>query len=94
MAGRLLVAYDNSTNFVATIAEYLDSFGRFSDWDVRYVHATHGAEIGFDLNEFDAIFQSYCASYCDRVGSRLAHQPGLQSKVAGIPRCQGTGRSG
>jgi hypothetical protein len=81
MTGRLLVAYDNSTNFVSTIAEYLDSFGRFSDWDVRYVHATHGAEIGFDLNEFDAIFQSYCASYCDRVGSDWHISPDYKAKL-------------
>jgi hypothetical protein len=81
MAGRLLVAYDNSTNFVATIAEYLDSFGRFSDWDVHYVHATHGAEIGFDLNEFDALFQSYCASYCDRVGSSWHISPDYKAKL-------------
>ncbi len=81
MTGRLLVAYDNSTNFVSTIAEYLDSFGRFSDWDVCYVHVTHGAEIGFDLNEFDAIFQSYCASYCDRVGSDWHISPDYKAKL-------------
>lgn len=81
MTGRLLVAYDNSTNFVSTIAEYLDSFGRFSDFDVRYAHVTHGAEIGFDLNEFDAIFQSYCASYCDRVGSDWHISPDYKAKL-------------
>src|SRR5947209_20244209 len=67
--GRLLVVYDNSTNFVSTIAEYLDSISRYSDWDVHYVHATHGAEIAFDLNEFDALFQSYCASYVERLAN-------------------------
>ena len=59
--GRLLVAYSNASNYVSTTAEYLDSISRWSGLDVRYVHVTHGAEIDFDLNEFDAIFQSYCA---------------------------------
>jgi hypothetical protein len=66
-SGRLLVVYDNSTNFVSTIAEYLDSISRYSDWAVHYVHATHGAEIPFDLNDFDAIFQSYCATYIEHI---------------------------
>jgi hypothetical protein len=60
MSGRLLVAYDNASNFVSTTAEYLDAVSRYSAWDVRYVHVTCGAEIDFDLNEFDAVFQSYC----------------------------------
>jgi hypothetical protein len=61
MGGRLLVAYGNASNYVPTTAEYLASIARYSDWDVRYVHVTHGAEITFDLNDYDALFQSYCA---------------------------------
>lgn len=60
MSGRLLVAYSNASNFVATTAEYLESIARFSRFDVRYVHVTNDAELAFDLNEFDAVFQSYC----------------------------------
>jgi hypothetical protein len=68
--GRLLVVYDNSTNFVSTIADYLDSISRYSGWDVHYVHVTNGAEIAFDLNDFDAIFQSYCATYGEHIADK------------------------
>jgi hypothetical protein len=61
MKGRLLVAYCNASNFVSTTAEYLDSIVHHSDFEVRFVHATHGAELAFDLDEFDAVFQNYCA---------------------------------
>jgi hypothetical protein len=59
--GRLLVAYDNGSNYVSTTAEYLDGFARHSRWDVRFLHVTHRAKIEFDLNEFDAILHNYCA---------------------------------
>jgi hypothetical protein len=61
MMGRLLVAYSNASNFVSTTDEYLNSLSRYSEFEVSYVHVTNGAELAFDLNEFDAIFQSYCA---------------------------------
>ena len=61
MPGRLLVAYSNSSNYVATTAQYLASFGRYSSWDVRYIHVTHRAEVDCDLSEYDAVLQSYCA---------------------------------
>lgn len=57
---RLLVAYSNASNFVATTDEYLKSLSRYSTFEVSYVHVTNGAELAFDLNEFDAVFQSYC----------------------------------
>ena len=61
MNGRLLVAYSNSSNHVSTTAEYLDAIARYSSWDVRYVHVTQAAQIDFDLDKFDAVFNSYCA---------------------------------
>jgi hypothetical protein len=57
---RLLVTYSNASNFVATTDEYLKSLSRYSTFEVSYVHVTNGAELAFDLNEFDAVFQSYC----------------------------------
>jgi hypothetical protein len=60
MHGRLLVAYSNASNFVSTTAEYLESLGKYCDLEVRYAHVTNGAKLDFDLNEFDAVFQSYC----------------------------------
>jgi hypothetical protein len=61
MSGRLLVAYDNGSVYVPTIAEYLDSLSRYSRWQIRYLHVTYKAKIEFDLNKFDAIFHNYCA---------------------------------
>jgi hypothetical protein len=60
MMGRLLVAYSNASNFVSTTDEYLNNLSRYSNFKVSYVHVTHNAELAFDLNEFDAVFQSYC----------------------------------
>ena len=60
MMGRLLVAYSNASNFVSTTAEYLNNLSRYSKFEVSYVHVTNNAELAFDLNEFDAVFQSYC----------------------------------
>jgi hypothetical protein len=60
MHGRLLVAYGNASNYVKTTAEYLDSL-QHSGFDVRYVHVTHNAVLDFDINDFDVLFQSYCA---------------------------------
>jgi hypothetical protein len=61
MVGRLLIAYSNLCTHVTTTREYLEAFSRYSSWDVGYVNVTHGAELRFDLNEFDAVLHSYCA---------------------------------
>jgi hypothetical protein len=61
MIGRILVAYSNWSNHVSTTADYINSIARYSRFDVRYVHVTSGAVLDFDLNDFDAVFQSYCA---------------------------------
>ena len=70
MSGRLLVAYSNAANYVATTSEYLASISRYSEWDVHYVHVTHGAEIAVNVNDYDAIFQSYCARWPEGLISR------------------------
>jgi hypothetical protein len=61
MIGRVLVTYSNWSNHVSTTADYLNSISRYSRFDVHYAHVTSGAVLGFDLNEFDIIFQNYCA---------------------------------
>jgi hypothetical protein len=61
MVGRVLVTYSNWSNHVSTTADYLHSFSRYSRFDLRYAHVTSGAVLDFDLNDFDVIFQSYCA---------------------------------
>jgi hypothetical protein len=60
MHGRLLVAYSNSANYVATTAEYIEAFGRHSSFDVHYLHVTHGSIPDVDLRDYDAVVQSYC----------------------------------
>lgn len=53
-----------SSTFVQTTLDYLLSFKQFSGFDVKFVHVTHGALIGFDLEEFDIVFHNYCARLC------------------------------
>ena len=38
--------------------------GTHLDFDVHYVHVTHDAVMDFDLAEYDAVFNSYCARHC------------------------------
>jgi hypothetical protein len=61
---RLLVAYSNAATHVSTTVEYLTSFKQHSACEVSYLHVTDGAQIDVDLNEFDAVFNSYCARLC------------------------------
>ena len=61
MTGRLLVTYEGESNHTANTAEYLANIGKHSTWDVRYAHVTRGAEMAFDLGDFDAVFQTYSA---------------------------------
>jgi len=58
--GKLLVLYSPRSSHVSTTYEYLSSFGRHSNFDVSYCDAVAGVVPGFDLEEFDAIFVSYC----------------------------------
>jgi hypothetical protein len=36
----------------------------FPEYEVEYVHVTHGALMDFDINEYDVVFQNYCARLC------------------------------
>ena len=63
-AGRLLIAYSSFSTHVTATREYLEAFARHSSWDVSFVNVVHGAELRFDLNEFDAILHGYCARMC------------------------------
>src|SRR5262245_37565149 len=65
MDRRLLIAYSCMASHVATTAEYLKSFKRYSEYDVRYLHVTDDANVSdVNLDEFDAVFHSYCARLC------------------------------
>jgi hypothetical protein len=62
--GRLLIAYSTMSSHVTATREYIEAFAKHADWDVSYVNVTGGAELRFDLNEFDAVLQNYCARMC------------------------------
>ena len=37
---------------------------RYSDFEVSYVHVTHGAVMNVDFDSFDVVFNCYCARLC------------------------------
>lgn len=61
---RLLVCYSNASTFTTTTAEFLESFGKESSWEVHYLHVTHRARPQVDLAAYDAVLISYCARLC------------------------------
>jgi len=61
---RILVAYSMPWTFVSTTLDYLLALKNFTDYEVKYVHVTFGARMDFDINEYDVIFQNYCARLC------------------------------
>ena len=64
MPGKLLVIYSIVSTVVATTMEYVQSFGKYSRNDVSYINGTHGARLGVDLDEFDAVWLNYCCRLC------------------------------
>ncbi len=64
MPGKLLVIYSIVSTVVATTMEYVRSFGRYSRYDVSYINGTHGARLGVELSEFDAVWLNYCCRLC------------------------------
>lgn len=64
MPGKLLIIYSIVSTVVATTMEYVRSFGRYSRNDVTYVNGTHGARLGVELDEFDAVWLNYCCRLC------------------------------
>ena len=61
---RVLVAYSMVSTYVPTTLEYLLALKNFTNYEVEYVHVTHGAWLNFDINEYDVVFQNYCARLC------------------------------
>jgi hypothetical protein len=64
MPGKLLVIYSIASTIVATTMEYVRSFGRYSRNEVSYINGTHGARLGVELSEFDAVWLNYCCRLC------------------------------
>jgi hypothetical protein len=61
---RVLVAYSASATHVQTTLEYLLALKNFTSYEVDYIHVTHGARMDFDINDYDVVFQNYCARLC------------------------------
>ena len=61
---RILIAYSMASTFVPTTLEYLLALKNFTNFQVEYVHVTHGARMDFDINDYDVVFQNYCARLC------------------------------
>ncbi len=59
---RMLVAYGMESTFAATTRDYLEALKRYGTLDIDYVHVTHGAQLDFDINQYDIVFNSYCAA--------------------------------
>ena len=57
---KMLVLYDANLTHVRSHNDYIMSFHRYSNFDVKYAHAVNGAMVGFDINEYDVIVISYC----------------------------------
>jgi hypothetical protein len=61
---RILVAHSMTSSYVPTTLEYLLALKNFTRYEVDYVHVTHDAWLDFDINEYDVVFQNYCARLC------------------------------
>ena len=75
MPGKLLVIYSIVSTVVATTMEYVRSFGSYSRNDVSYINGTHGARLGVELDDFDAVWLNYCCRLCfpGYVGADMRH---------------------
>ena len=61
---RILIAYSGASTYVPTTLEYLMALKKFTDYEVKYIHVTQGAWMDFDINDYDIVFQNYCARLC------------------------------
>src|SRR5437899_12120667 len=58
----ILILYDHHETYVKTIADYLESFHRYSHRNVSYVSSF--AKCHFDLDYFDAVVIHYSVRVC------------------------------
>jgi len=61
---RMLVAYSMSSTNVATTRAYLEALSRYTDFDVSYIHVTHGAVLDTSPDDYDILFHNYCSRLC------------------------------
>lgn len=61
---RVLVAYSKAESYTTALQEYLVALKRFTPFEVHYLHVTHDAQIDVDLNDYDVLFNNFCARFC------------------------------
>lgn len=64
MKPRLLVAYSLAGVHVQATLDYICALKKHADYEVEYIHVTHGALLDVDLDAYDVVFHSYCARVC------------------------------
>ncbi|MBX9926721.1 MAG: glycosyltransferase [Hyphomicrobiaceae bacterium] len=64
MPRRMLIAYSSSSTFVQTTLDYMLMLKKHLNFDVDFVHVTHGAVMDFDIDDYDVVFNNYCARHC------------------------------
>jgi hypothetical protein len=88
---RILVAYSITDTYVPTTLEYLLVLKYFTDYEVHYVHVTHDEWLDFDINDYDVIFQNYCARLCfDGYVSQHYQKALMNFRVSRFSRCRTT----
>ena len=88
---RILVAYSMTSSYVPTTLEYLMALKNFTNYKVEYIHVTHGAWMDFDINEYDVVFQNYCARLCFD-GYVSEHYQNALLNFRGLKISRGAGR--
>ncbi|MCA9840528.1 MAG: hypothetical protein KC475_00295, partial [Cyanobacteria bacterium HKST-UBA03] len=56
---KILMLYSNGATFISTVAEYLESFQRYSQHEVHFASASNPADCPVDLNMFDVVLVHY-----------------------------------
>lgn len=60
----MLVTYSMTATHVQTTLDYLLQLKAHLGFDTEFVHVTHDAIMGFDIQQYDVIFHNYCARLC------------------------------
>lgn len=64
MPRKMLIAYSMVSTFVQTTLDYLLMIQKHIGYEVDFVHVTHDAIMDFSLDQYDVIFNNYCARHC------------------------------
>ncbi len=60
---RMLVAYGMESTYVQATVDYLKSLKATIGYDTEFIHVTQAAKIGINFDNYDVLFQNYCARF-------------------------------